>query len=1466
MASYITAKVTNRLLLFALKQCLGRFVQSIPDHNIDLQVTNGRLDLCNILLNAAAINELIAELPVKIRSAKVENINISIPWSNILSSGISLSISGINIVLEKSHPVESMSIAQSFLSDLSEQDPLLYSTELGMEPQLESFDLDGPTLQTALMDRLKEFFSSKLQVSISGLSIAYSNVQFDIKEASYTSHKFIIKGLEACITPTAPQPSLPSSRASSASEAPPRELMQSMLFSHAEAQGLMQSVYMSAIEDSLMPTRKIFDIEDKITVTFGDSVEIVVPDIEASIGTEDFAMLLNLFRELSFQKSPTSKEFKDSMISVKIGTTKVHVSPGRTQWLDSPYHLTVASATFTLSSTSSRMEYTLETERIALSTLHTSLVEISKLNLEILITTEHRDLKLSIGPVTLTPQPEDLYFLFSLPSVIPPQAYDDSNNDDDGDDTPPSKPVFRGSIGIPAVRILDSFSLEIVGLDIQLRDDITTIDYDSIEIPGILHISGSTKVYRHYDIDEVDYLRPTPTTMLQLQEESRESSAFDVKVDAKIDVALDREKIVQFAEFTRKWKDGLSEMRTTKEGSTPITISGCVDLSIQLILGDDEHITASVGQVDFFATSGIWKYDACHLVFSELEMCRNGHPLVEQLVPRISNHVLGQMRFQRRNVDILLRNIRMNYHPDKSFFDTLLTGVEFPDNSPSVTKTSSSDKLSVAPTELTIELENCGLSLTPLRIPAQAVVLVDFAKAKIVDITLDFNLEKASVFLINDVETLISSEECRFSRGPIEWAKRSGYVSMGYIKDMNSQIRMKKGNFDMEISAQLIKLESCADSMATLISLAGLLTQAADETKERYRVSLEKSVNIFEGLEESTFRPTETMVIPVPIDDGSQDGNLTDSYFGENGEFDKVLKPHPTALLATFEENVIPLEEDTTFGMTRSHMLDQNIVTEISVKDANFPVFIRVRKSNLIWDLHDGYDWKSTRDKITSAVDKIENRSAWMAENNKFKSSDSNSEELNFHEDGSEHEQTGELLFKSIMISIPKGQDRRRLREAINRGLCDESDSEEETVKSRKTQVMREKQLRLTRSSKRKIGIHAKGVSTDFMVLSSSSQHFQNSLHLTIQNVDVYDEIPTSTWNKFLTTMRSHAGSIDMLDFLVKVVKPVEGLSASELWMKADVAPLRFHVDQDALDFFARFFTFEGTESENQPVGEPPFIQYFEIASIPVKLDYKPRKVDYIGLKSGKTTEFMNFVILEESEMTMDRVVFRGVSGFERLGQQLNNFWMPIIQREQLPGVLGGISCVREVVRLGDGVKNLIMVPVKEYRKDGRVVRSIQKGFSTFAKSTAIEGARFGTKLAIGTKGVLENTEELLSSRSRSVTGDQRAISQYADQPKNVASGIQQGYKQFSKNLASARDAMKAVPKEIAKRGSAVGAAEVLLKAIPPILIRPVIGASEAVGKTLMGVSNQIDPTQRKRVSDVNISQNKLSKSAAGLA
>ncbi|KAI2630039.1 hypothetical protein GGS21DRAFT_545186 [Xylaria nigripes] len=746
---------------------------------------------------------------------------------------------------------------------------------------------------------------------------------------------------------------------------------------------------------------------------------------------------------------------------------------------------------------------------------------------------------------------------------------------------------------------------------------------------------------------------------------------------------------------------------------------------------------------------------------------------------------------------------------------------------------------------------------------------------------------------------------------------QQGFVDICYLSSAKITV-LVGGNdgtgtkwVDVELRDDLLVLETCADSTQTLIALANALVPPTPPKKEiKYRTNIVPVQDLLASISADAFGKAEG---GYNIDDdflahrlGDEDD---DSLFGlessegsgglaVNSQFyedsaareqfvdyaDSVLPDNTAALdtndgvlLTNFSSQPQELDESDIVihenyfssgsaikGTAHRWNSTRNDYDKSNSKVYESPLSVRVRDVHFIWNLFDGYDWDHTRDVISKAVNNLETAAVERQTRQDRARAGTDMEVID------EETVIDDFLFNSIYIGIPTNRDPRELAQAINQELNDnitETDSVATTAMTVTTSRpggshRSKKKLRLNRSKRHKITFELKGINIDLITFPPNSGETQSSIDVRIKDLVVFDHVPTSTWKKF-ATYDQDAGEREMDASMVHLeilnVKPLPYLAASEIVLKVTILPLRLHVDQDALDFITRFFEFkdESAPTHASP-SDVPFIQRAEVSSIPVTLDFKPKRVDYAGLRSGHTTEFMNFVVLDQSRLVLRRTIVYGTSGFDRLGKTLNDIWTPDVKRNQLRGVLAGLAPVRSLVNVGSGFKELIEIPVREYKKDGRIVRSIGKGAAAFAKTTGTELVKLGAKLAVGTQYALQGAESLFKNQpepaawqdDETESEETEQISLYANQPTGVMQGLRGAYTSLARDLNLTRDAIIAVPGEIMESENAQGAAKAVLRRAPTIVFRPLIGSSKAIGQTLMGATNSLDPQNRRRIDE----------------
>ncbi|KAL6948464.1 hypothetical protein ACO0QE_000930 [Hanseniaspora vineae] len=529
---------------------------------------------------------------------------------------------------------------------------------------------------------------------------------------------------------------------------------------------------------------------------------------------------------------------------------------------------------------------------------------------------------------------------------------------------------------------------------------------------------------------------------------------------------------------------------------------------------------------------------------------------------------------------------------------------------------------------------------------------------------------------------------------------------------------------------------------------------------------------------------------------------------------------------------------------------------------------LQLTVGNVNLQLYDGYEWSFTRSSITKAIQRPA--------------------------------QNEQLLFGSIMIESPRSADgsasmMESTCQSINEALHHDFESSG-MVNLRKTDLY-------------KASLKVEGLKMNFVnytvdfpsaAESDRSGDVLNKMILKLRKIEIFDNVPTSNWNKFLTSLKTqnfehHYNETEncMFELELENVRPVDYLYATELRMAVRTMPLKMHIHEDMMDFMARFFTFK--DSRFELIDEYPdivFLQKFEIFTSVINIDFKPAKSQSKNLKSKIFDELKTLIVLDNSEIVLKHVVLYGIDGFGVLGKHLQSVWLLDILSSQRLGILNGVAPVKTVVTLSSGVKALVEVPYREHAQQG-LLRSIQKGLGVFGKTTSAELLRLGVNLSTGTQNVLESTESawrekmsaqntssgLSTSRSSSAgeeyldneiqksTPDlfavraetkqksfatrvepQKPASLYSNQPLTTHEGLTKAYDSMGRNISLAYELAKSTGKEVSHAETNKEAAMYIARATPGVLLRPLIGATEALSKTLQGLNNELDNDQTQRL------------------
>jgi len=258
--------------------------------------------------------------------------------------------------------------------------------------------------------------------------------------------------------------------------------------------------------------------------------------------------------------------------------------------------------------------------------------------------------------------------------------------------------------------------------------------------------------------------------------------------------------------------------------------------------------------------------------------------------------------------------------------------------------------------------------------------------------------------------------------------------------------------------------------------------------------------------------------------------------------------------------------------------------------------------------------------------------------------------------------------------------------------------------------------------------------------------------------------------------------------------------------------------------------------------------------SVPIRIDYVGK---YVDLTQGALTGILaGLAQLNCSEITLRQLEFKqGILGVEKLVALAATAWLTDIRSTQLPALLGGVGPMHALLQMVSGLRDLVLMPIEQYRKDGRIVRGIQRGTNSFTHSTTMSILEVTNKLLSVVKFAAELAFDVMSPEGCVVQGKlphnsrqcrrqvgRAGLRRARGTPHDMREGmlgamalVREGLDETARSLADAAS----------DKSGMVGAVGGVLRAVPSTMVRPVILGAAATSNLLDGVKNQISPDQR---------------------
>jgi len=403
---------------------------------------------------------------------------------------------------------------------------------------------------------------------------------------------------------------------------------------------------------------------------------------------------------------------------------------------------------------------------------------------------------------------------------------------------------------------------------------------------------------------------------------------------------------------------------------------------------------------------------------------------------------------------------------------------------------------------------------------------------------------------------------------------------------------------------------------------------------------------------------------------------------------------------------------------------------------------------------------------------------------------------------------------------------------------------------------------------------------------------------LAISTIEVHDCIVSSPFKKFMCYYQTEEKGRELGSNMVRLemnsVRPnMAKVEREELRVQLSVLPVRLNVDQSAVEFLVAFFMqmtqalqpppaaaqparSSSSGSEEEGVLDEAYIQSLEVSAFKICVDYKPNHIDFKGLQEGDYIQLVHLFPLENVEIDLKRFKTTGMHGWARALTAMGLFWANDIGHTQAHRYVAGVQPIRSLVNVGSGVADLLLIPIDHYKRHGHLMRSLRDGAGAFVKQLSLETVNISARLAQGAQSVLESVDEMLSSSSSSSSSASKpsrrsarqrkanasasssssssmqhgVFSKMANQPQSYQEGLRQAYQSLARGLQTAAHSVIVVPREEYQRYGTKGCVKSVIKSVPGVILRPMIGATEAVSKALLGVQNTVNPLKKKEMDD----------------
>ena len=304
-----------------------------------------------------------------------------------------------------------------------------------------------------------------------------------------------------------------------------------------------------------------------------------------------------------------------------------------------------------------------------------------------------------------------------------------------------------------------------------------------------------------------------------------------------------------------------------------------------------------------------------------------------------------------------------------------------------------------------------------------------------------------------------------------------------------------------------------------------------------------------------------------------------------------------------------------------------------------------------------------------------------------------------------------------------------------------------------------------------------------------------------------------------------------------------------EIYFKLIVSPIRCYLDEYFINFMKAIAVSKRASNADGPRVHAVFGNV-SINAIEIKIDYLPGYFHLRKLQEGDYLQLLNMFPLEGMELVIKKThLTNGINGIDSLLNIIMEGCINDIYSNQMHKVISGTAPFRGISNIGAGLQDLMLIPMKDYRKTGGVIKELRRGTASLLRTLTREALHASHKITMFVARGLTELTSIADPGSSNTTHintnrkDKKPTLIQNNQPTNAKIGLEKGLQSLTREVNIAFDTIVALPIKQYERDGAGGYTKAVIRALPIAVLRPIAGVSEALSYTLLGIRNQFDPS-----------------------